>query len=271
MRRLIPAPVISVVADAVSEWETHASLDSLFLYAGAPGDSPLGSKHVKALEWLRRMNKDESVSDPLAIVGRLIENYLETSLDLDSSLNVEARSRNERILKVLAQADLQYVKGGKLIGLLAAPSRSLHDVIRGRDLATINHEFDRAYENVGKDPREAVSAACNILESVCKIYIEDEGLDMPAKQDLQPIWSVVRKDLGFDPAQIADRDLQEILSGLIAVTNGIGALRTHASSAHGSGRKVYRIEGRHARLAVHAAHTITLFIIETWDKKKKSS
>ena len=115
------------------------------------------------------------------------------------------------------------------------------------------------------------SAACNILESICKIYIEDESLEMPSKQDLQPVWSIVRKDLGFDPSQIADRDLQEILSGLLAVVSGVGALRTHASSAHGQGRNVYRLEPRHARLATHAAHTIALFILESWDKKKKSS
>ena len=35
---------------------------------------------------------------------------------------------------------------------------------------------------------------------------------------------------------------------LFAVVEGIGALRTHASSAHGSGTVQYRLEGRHARL-----------------------
>lgn len=46
----IPAYVLAAIADAVSETETHASLDSLFMYAEAPGDPPDGSKAVKALE-----------------------------------------------------------------------------------------------------------------------------------------------------------------------------------------------------------------------------
>lgn len=266
MRRVIPAPLIAVVADAVSSWERHATLDSLFLYAGAPQDPPPGSKHAKALEWLRRTNKDESIADPLAVIGRLLEGYLDETIDPGDENKIK---RNERILETLANVDLQYVKGGKLVGSLAAPSRTLQQLIRGRDLAAINHEFDRAYDNVEKEPREAVSAACNILESVCKTYIEDEKLEMPAKQDLQPVWTVVRKHLGFDPSQVADQDLQKILSGLISVVDGIGALRTHASSAHGSGRKIYKLEPRHARLAVHAAHTLTTFIIETWDKRRK--
>ncbi|MFO7459990.1 MAG: abortive infection family protein [Desulfatiglandales bacterium] len=142
------------------------------------------------------------------------------------------------------------------------------EIIRARDLASINDEFERALRNMETNPREAISAACNVLESVCKTYIEDEGLEMPKKKDLQSVWNVVRKDLGFDPSNIEDRDLQEILSGLLAVVNGVGALRTHGSSAHGQGRLRYRLQARHARLAIHAAHTIAAFVIESWDYKR---
>jgi hypothetical protein len=51
------------------------------------------------------------------------------------------------------------------------------------------------------------------------------------------------------------------------VVDGIGALRTHASSAHSEGRKGYKLEARHARLAVNAAHSVATFVLETWDKR----
>jgi hypothetical protein len=57
MAKQIPAPLIAVVSDIVSVCETHASLNSLFMYAEAPGDPPDGSKHVKAQAWLRVVNK----------------------------------------------------------------------------------------------------------------------------------------------------------------------------------------------------------------------
>ena len=85
------------------------------------------------------------------------------------------------------------------------------------------------------------------------------------------LWAVVRKDLGFDPSQVADDDLRTILTGLIQVVQGLGAFRTHASSAHGAGPKSYRLEPRHSRLAVHAAHTAALFVLESWDKKAQRS
>ncbi len=92
---------------------------------------------------------------------------------------------------------------------------------------------------------------------------------MPAKQDLKPVWTIVRKDLGFDPSLVEDQDLQVVLTGLIGLVEGIGALRTHASSAHGAGKKQYKLEPRHSRLAIHAAHTVVLFVLESWQRKKK--
>lgn len=269
MRHLIPAPILSVCAEIAASRETHATLDSLFTYAGAPGEPPPGSKPAKALAWLRIVNKDENIN-PLDVLGCLIENYMESPLDPENSLDKEKLNDRERITSVLAHSELQYAKGGKIVGALGAPSRTLEEFIKDRDFASIDMEFNRALSNVEVSPREAVSAASNILESVCKVYITEEDLEAPAKQDLKPIWTVVRKHLGFDPSTVEDKDLQQILSGLISITEGIGALRTHASSAHGAGKKIYKLEPRHARLAIHSAHTVVLFVLESWRKKKQA-
>lgn len=238
------------------------------MYAGAPGDPPEGSKHVKAMEWLRRTNKNEDV-EPMEVLGRLIETYMDEEIDFEAGdFAISCLEDRERLSKTLQREKLQYVRGGRIIGALAAPSVSLEGAIRRKNIDVLNDEFDRALRTVESSPRDAVSAACNILESVCKVYIEEENLEMPAKKDLKPVWNIVRKDLGFDPSAIEDNDLREILSGLMAITNGVGALRTHASSAHGTGKRKYNVEPRHARLAVHAAHTLVLFVIETWDKRR---
>jgi len=269
MRELIPSPVLAVCATVAARRETHATLDSLFTYAGAPGEPPVASKPAKALEWLRRVNKDPTVQ-PLAVLGRLIEDYMEASLDLDDQWDEPKRRDREKIEATLAQYDLRYVRGGKVTGTLGTPSRILEEFIRERDIGAIASEFDRALSNVDSSPREAVSAASNILESLCKVYIDDEGLTRPSTLDLKPVWTTVRKHLGFDPSRIENQDLQTILVGLISVVDGIGALRSHASSAHGAGRKSYKLEPRHARLAVHAAHTVTLFVLESWEKRRRA-
>jgi hypothetical protein len=276
MATLIPAAVISVVADSVSIIETHASLDSLFMYAEAPNEPPVGSKHVKALEWLRQINRDSD--DPLSVLGKIVEGYMddpETAPDappvgrfMSMPMLEEKRKFCRKFEATLARFGMTYRQGGRISTGATAPSRSLEEIIKGKDFPAVLSEFDRALEHVEKEPRESLSAACNILESVFKIYIEDNGLSMPARQDLQGVFKVVRADLGLDAGLVEDEDLKRIISGIYSIVDGVGALRTHASSAHGQGRKAYKIEPRHARLAINSAHTVAAFILETWDKKK---
>jgi hypothetical protein len=273
MRKEIPAPIIAVLADNLPVFESHAGLDNLFLHADAPGDPPEGSKPVKTQAWLRRINKDSE--NPLITLGKLIECYMEIPEqdESESTLfgNPIANPNKEfkrKLESILSRCNLTYMSGGYVSDGSSAPSRSLAELIKGRDIPAIDTEFNRALSNVNSEPREAVSAACNILESIFKTYISDESLTMPQKQDLQNVWKVVRADLGFDPSLVQDDDLKKVLSGILSVVDGIGAFRTHASSAHGEGRKLYKLKPRHARLAIHSAHTLALFVLETWDENR---
>ena len=270
MRQKIPQSVLALVAEHAAWTESHASLDNLFTYAGCSGDPPEGSKPTKALAWLRATNADEGVN-PLEVLGRLIETYMEKPyLGFEVGMERDMTFR-KKVNSALATASLQYLTGGVITGSLAAPTRVLETFIRERNVPALSVEFERAANKADKEPREAVSAAANILESLFKHYIEEQHLDMPSKQVLGDLWNVVRKDLGFDPSQVADDDLRGILAGLIQVVQGLAAFRTHASSAHGAGSKSYRLAPRHSRLAVHSAHTVALFVLESWDKKKAES
>ncbi|WP_153773224.1 abortive infection family protein [Pseudomonas sp. MNR3A] len=272
----IPSYLISAIADTVAESETHASLDSLFMYADAPGEPPDGSKAVKALEWLRRINKENGI-DRLLVLGRIIEKYMdditeETPFWVNQEQIDAKKKRVSSIKKALERAGLAYSPGGVLTKGEGLATKTLSELIKNRNIQALDFEFERAIRNVESSPREAISAACNILESVFKVYIEEHShLTLPSKQDLQSVWKIVRADLGLDASILEERDLQEIVSGIMATVNGIGALRTHASSAHGAGKKPYNIKPRHAKLAIHSAHTIAAFVLEAWDERSRKA
>ena len=145
------------------------------------------------------------------------------------------------------------------------PVQSLKKILQTRDLPGINIEFDRALANVEQDPPAAITAACSILESLFKTYIEEFGLDLPGKQSLIPLWKTVKNHLIFFPTAIEDNDKNKILSGITSVVAGIGSLRTHTSSAHGHGKCRYQLSQSHARLTVHASYSIVVFVIESWE------
>ena len=135
-------------------------------------------------------------------------------------------------------------------------------------MGSVRDEIQRSLAALESDPPAAATASCSLLEAISKVYIEERGLTPPRKLTVKPLWNVVSSDLGFNPGQVVDDDLKRILSGLSSIVDGIAALRTHAGSAHGRGTTRYRLKPRHARLAVHAAHTLATFVVESWEERR---
>lgn len=263
--RPIPAGVIAVVAEELGGFFSHTKLNNLFPIAGAVGDVPMGNKIDKCSSWLLHTNKQHQ--DPCEVLAGVIGEYMEADAGGPDDPRIKGR---ERITKILAKNGLSYAEGQILGGTrVAGPTRTLESMLRERDLPSVEKEFTRALEHVEKAPDTAVTAACAIIEAFCRIYIEDNGLTMPAKQDLGGLWKEVRKDLRLDGLEVADDDVRKILSGLGSIADGVAAFRTHAGSAHGKGRKPFNLEPRHARLAVHSAQTLVVYLVERAEYVKK--
>jgi len=105
-----------------------------------------------------------------------------------------------------------------------------------------------------------VTAACAILESTFKVIIADKNLVMPCDQSVLPLWKVVQAHLGLGPAKATDPHVRQVLQGAASTIQGIAGMRSNTGSAHGRGPGAPLVDPRHARLAVHAAHTIVVFL-----------
>jgi hypothetical protein len=264
MARKIPTAIIAVVSDALANRYTHGQIDYFMEAAGLElNPSPGGNKQVKTRGWLQYANN--SATDPLGALGTVIAEFMEKDNDeWDKSL----RTDQERVRKALANYGLSYMKGGYITSLGAtAVSKTLQDIIRARDLSGLQTEFDRIYENPEADPAAAVTASCALLESLFKTYIEDNGLEKPSEESIKPLWKIVRKDMKLDPAVVDDDDLKTILTGLAAIVEGIGSLRTHKGSARGRVKTRFKLQPRHARLAAHAAFTLASYILDAWRER----
>ncbi|MCX6867627.1 MAG: abortive infection family protein [Verrucomicrobia bacterium] len=241
-------------------------MNALFAEFGAPGDPPEGNCVDKCTAWLKRANEDASV-DSASLLGGVLQDFMEVD---SASPDSEIGRKRECVRQTLAKHGLSYCSGGFIIGTgIGTPSRTLDALLRERDFASVEQEFTRALIAVDADPAAGVTAACAILEALCKVYIHDEQLEMPSEQTIKPLWAEVQRHLGLSPASIEDNDLRRILSGLISIVDGLGAFRTHTGSVHGRGRLPYRLQPRHARLVIHSAHTLVNFVIETWDSRKR--
>jgi hypothetical protein len=201
----------------------------------------------------------EPVTDPreyLAEPDRLavVVSYLNRRLALDG---YELRPAGQRHRLVRVAAD-------------ATAASALRAKIEAFDLDSVQRDFDRALTE--GDPEDAITGACSMVESVCKCLLDLMGKPYPAREDVQGLVREVSKHLNLSPDRAdVTPDVKQILGGLANVAGGIGALRTHGGDAHGHGKGTAPVDCRLARLAVHAAATLSLFLIETWQRKAAKS
>ncbi|MGK4001145.1 hypothetical protein WMF31_00870 [Sorangium sp. So ce1036] len=101
---------------------SHATLDALFLAAGAPGPPPALSHSAKWKTWLLQAGNDPNV-DSLAVLGNVIEEFMDLGPD-ESTTEFESWSRKrQRLVKVLEEHGFRYYRGGRVLpaGELAPP------------------------------------------------------------------------------------------------------------------------------------------------------
>lgn len=181
----------------------------------------------------------------------------------NSSRDPDIDNHKQLLDKLLAR-----ILEGKAIPARAGLSRQVGVL----NFDTVQRDIDRALEAAERDPESAVTSASSTLESVCRSILVELGRPLPAKRDIRTLFRDVAQCLGLGAdrtdlnAAIAE-DVKTILGGLANVAQGIGALRTKFGDAHGRERGYPRIDGRIADLAINAASTVSLFLIETWQKR----
>ena len=234
----------------------------------------IGSRVPELADFLRELSRQpegqaalirlvERVADPREYRQapercQLVIDHLNEAMDADG-LEVVLDGKRARVRE----------KGpaGTVVGSFAAKALTF-------DFDTVSREITRALDSAEHDPEDAVTAANAIVEAVCRSILIELGIELPAKKDIDGLVRAVQEPLDLSPGRTdlpaeITADVRQVLGGLTSAAKGGGALRTHAGDAHGRERGFKRIDARIARLAIHAASTIALFLIETWERKFK--
>lgn len=250
---------------------THAYLDDFFGEHGiAVADAPSINKKIRAT--VERMNTTATEHPDLKrLLAQVADPRYYTAGEHERSvefLNSALRSDGLEIRRIGDSYRLLAT------GVNAVAASALVTKADALDLVSVQADFERAVSEAEEDPAGAITAACSTVESVCKCILDEMNRPYPTNKDIKGLVGEVAKHLNLSPGRDDlprewEQDIRQILSGLFNVAGGIGALRTHAGDAHGKGKKPVPADARIARLAVHAASTISLFFIETWQRTAK--
>jgi hypothetical protein len=133
---------------------------------------------------------------------------------------------------------------------------------------SVRDAWTRAVERRDSEPDAAVTAARSLLESTLKTILDDHGEPYDEGDDLPKLYRRVQDVLRLSPAEQTEDRFRAILGACSTIVKELGSVRNRHSDAHGEGRKRYRVEGRHAALAVNLAGAMALFLIETHEARQ---
>lgn len=99
---------------------------------------------------------------------------------------------------------LAQVQSGRMLQLIKLGQEALPLVTLGEWLVslgfdTAKRDLDRALANNQTDPEDTITAACSMVESVCRSILAALGESLPKKKDVQSLYNILKKPLGLSP------------------------------------------------------------------------
>jgi AbiJ N-terminal domain 3/Abortive infection C-terminus len=150
----------------------------------------------------------------------------------------------------------------------------LREGITGDETDYVARQITRMEVALREDPGLAIGTAKELVETCCKTILEERTGDSGAGLDLPQLVKRTAKELRLTPEDIPDQaaasnTIRRLLSNLATITQGIAELRNRYGTGHGRAAGSKGLGSRHARLAVGAASTLAVFLVETQRARKE--
>lgn len=149
------------------------------------------------------------------------------------------------------------------------PVDELTAIIKNFGSDTVNAEWKKMLARASTDPDGAVTTARTLLESICKQVLDKYGAEYTTDASLTDLYRDAAKKLNISQDQHDEQIYKKILGGCSGVVDGLQRLHGKHGDAHGKGQQhKSTLQPRHAILAVNAAATIALFLLDTFEARK---
>ena len=164
---------------------------------------------------------------------------------------------------------------GRYVGVATTPGMAAaRETLFGTDPSYIAQQLTRMDLAVMNDPSLAIGTAKELVETCCKTILTERGVQFSKGADLPELVKLTSKELELTPDDIADKakaadTIKRLLSNLATITQGVVELRNQYGTGHGKAVGTKGLNPRHAKLAVGAASTLAVFLMETHNERPK--
>ena len=152
-----------------------------------------------------------------------------------------------------------------LLSILAAADgiSPLADGLSQVTLRAVRNQWFTAASRLPHSAPSAITAARALLESTCQTILVECGETPDTSGDLGRLYNQTRMALQIEVSAGVPQALHQLLNGLIQVVNGLAGLSNQAGHRHGLPEGARISDHSMASLAVHAAGTVSLFLVHT--------
>lgn len=195
--------------------------------------------------------------EPNHTVGKLLLALIEYDVSLNATHDAEAIAHAEKCRQIATR-----LLGG---GPSLSPLMEHAKVMNANHLA---EQIRRLEASVETDPSLAIGTAKELIETCCKTILAERGKPVSGTPDVSTLTKLTLKELKLVPEGVPDAVrgadvIKRLLSNLGTIGNGLAELRGLYGTGHGKHGSATGLSPRHAKLAVGAAATLTVFLFET--------
>lgn len=165
---------------------------------------------------------------------------------------------------------------GRFIGTSVSPGiNTAKELFSGTDVSYISQQITRMETAVNQDPELAIGTAKELVETCCISILQECNINFSKKDNLPKLVKKTVKQLKLTPDNIPDQaktsdTIKRLLSNLATITHGVAELRNSYGTGHGKLLSNKGLQPRHAKLAVGAASTLSVFLAETHKERESS-
>jgi hypothetical protein len=153
---------------------------------------------------------------------------------------------------------------------------SLDDLKQKADTLSAIHlaeQIRRMRDSVETDPALAIGTAKELIETCCKTILAERGKTLTGSPDIPTLTKEALKELKLVPEGIPNVArgadiIKLILRNLSTIGHNLAELRGLYGTGHGQHGAASGLTSRHAKLAVGAAATLSIFLFETHEQTK---
>jgi len=141
------------------------------------------------------------------------------------------------------------------------------------DAEYVSRQITRMQSSLASEPDVSIGTAKEFVETICKTILRERNIPYDPNEKMPRLVKQVATALELIPSGIsgeakATETVRRLLSNLATVADGLAELRNLHGTGHGKEADAGGLELRHARLAVGAATTLAVFMLETYMETK---